>query len=432
MSIVDERDTALAPISYCEEAAWQEFVTDKFTFFNRLFEFKVTLPPGAGMDVARELIAAITARHEILRTAFRPSGGGVVREVLPSYEHRIIEADEPDFTVHPDPGQRELTPGDLVIVWLTPGPDNRKLLLVDLNEMISDAWSASRVHTELLEMLAAPAPARQEPAVPPGGYADFAREQRDRPVAGKLTGYWRSRLGDMAEPAYISVDGPDPSGDPAGERIIVFTDDATASFHALCAKHRLSPFMGAVALVNMVLAARSGERDVTLATIASVRTGKWARVQGNFSNLLLLRTLLPPDPAYDEVLRLSRGTVLGGLAHKDMPHVRLASLLGRELPLPPVRVHYLPHKAHHYDVLDSKPSGAVWDEYAMFATWPIELGFGEDISRRVAIWASYDPRLYTHATVARLLSDCGDVMRVAGADPALTCDDVRRRLHLEP
>ncbi|MBV9449471.1 MAG: hypothetical protein JO345_26610 [Streptosporangiaceae bacterium] len=430
MSILDDSDTALAPISYCEEAAWQEFVTDKFTFFNRLFEFKLTLPPGAGMGLARELITEITSRHEIFRTAFRPSGAGVVRQVLPSYEHQITEADEPDFTVHPDPAQTELTPADLVTIWVCPGPDGQKELLVDLNEMISDAWSSARVHSELLEMLASPGP--REQAESTALYADFAREQRERTLPQELTGYWLSLLEDVAEPAYIRADGPDPSGDPAGERIIVFTDDATANLHALCSKYRLSSFMGAVALMNLVLAARSGERDITLGTIASVRAGRWADVQGNFSNLLLLRTIMPPDPSFEEILRLSRETVLGALAHKDVPQLRLTELLGKEPPLPPVRVHYLPRKAHHYDVLDSKPSGAVWNEYATFATWPIELGFGEDKNRRVSIWASYDPRLYTHATVARLLADCGDVLRLAGSEPQLTCDNVRERLCLEP
>jgi hypothetical protein len=217
MSILDDRGTAVAHISYCEEAAWHEFLTDKFTFFNRLFEFKVTLPASTGMPLARKLITEITRRHEIFRTAFRPSGSGVARHVLPSYEHQIIEADEPDFTVHPDPDQTELTPADLVTIWLTPGPGDQKLLLVDLNEMISDAWSSARVHSELLEMLAAPSPGRQEKPAPPAVYADFAREQRERSLPEELTEYWLTRLGDATEPAYIRADGPDPSSDVAGD-----------------------------------------------------------------------------------------------------------------------------------------------------------------------------------------------------------------------
>jgi len=424
-----DRDISLAPISYCEEAAWQEFATDKFVFFNRLFELKITLPPDAGVDVARDVTARLTARHEILRTGFEPSadGTGVVRRVLPSYEHEVRVADEPDFSVHPDPEQTSLTPTDLVTVWLVPGPDDTKLLLVDLNEMICDAWASARLNSEILAML--DPEAATGPVETPGEYADFAREQRESTLPDELTDYWRARL-DGAALGYIRPDGPDPSGDPAGERIIVFTDDSSDYLHKLCVAYRMSPFVGAVALVNMVMAARSGERDIMLSTIASIRTRKWTDVLGNFSNLLLLRTVLPPEPTFADVLRASRETVLGGLAHKEIPYLRLPVPAGGERPLPPVRLHYLMNRDHNYDVLDGKASGAVWNEYATFATWPIELGFGEDLRRRVAIWASYDPRLFTHATVAELLDQCNDVLRIVGADPELTCADVRKRLGL--
>src|ERR1022692_3197736 len=163
MTVVHENDTSLAPISYSEEAAWQEFVADKFTFFSRLFEFKVTLknvklsatnscrpadkftffsrlfefkvtlPEPGGVDLARRLIGELTSRHQIFRTGFQPAGDGVVRRLLPAYEHEIIEAEEPDFSVHPDPAQTELTPAALVTIWLTPGPDGEQWLWVDLD-----------------------------------------------------------------------------------------------------------------------------------------------------------------------------------------------------------------------------------------------------------------------------------------------------------
>jgi hypothetical protein len=425
-----DKDISVAPISYCEEAAWQEFLTDKFVFFNRLFELKIPLPPSAGLDDARDLVAKITAKHEILRTGFQPSPDGVVRRVLPSYEHEVLVADEPDFSVNPDPDQTELTPTDLVTVWLVPGPDGGKLLLVDLNEMISDAWSSARLNTEILDMLGPDtAPSNGGPAAVPS-YTEFAREQREHVLPAELTGYWLTRLRAAAHPSYILPDGPDPSGDPAGERIIVFTDDASDNLHKLCLKYRMSPFIGAVALVNMVMAARSGERDIMLGTIASIRTRKWTDVHGNFSNLLLLRTMLPAEPTFEDIMALTRETVLGGLAHKGVPYVRLPTPAGVERPLPPVRVHYLMNRDHNYDVLDGKASGEVWNEYATFATWPIELGFGEDVRRRVAIWASYDPRLYTHATVATLLDQCNEALRMCGAEPQLTCGEVRERLGL--
>ena len=431
MTVVHENDTSLAPISYSEEAAWQEFVADKFTFFSRLFEFKVTLPEPGGVDLARRLIGELTSRHQIFRTGFQPVGDGVVRRLLPAYEHEIIEAEEPDFSVHPDPAQTELTPADLVTIWLTPGPDGEQWLWVDLNEMISDAGSSARLQTELQAMLEPVAAGRpHELAAPAAAYSDYAREQREQVVPDRLREYWAAQLGGLSEPDYIQVDGPDPGGDAAAERIVVFTDDISECFHAVCARYRLSGFMGATALMNLVLAVRSGARDITLSTIASNRPRKWSDVQGNFSNLLLLRTVLPPDPSFGDILTLSRQTVLGGLAHKDISYLRLPEVLGREISLPPVRVHYLKRDMHHYDVLDVKPSGAKWNEFATFATWPIELGFAEDARRRVSIWASFDPRLYSHANVNQLLDQCTDVLGVAGRDPALTCQDVASRLGL--
>jgi hypothetical protein len=427
--MVQESDTSVGPISYSEEAAWQEFVADKFTFFSRLFEFKVTLPGAGGVPMARRLIDELTSRHEIFRTGFRPAADGVVRLLLPSYEHEIVEADEPDFSVHPDPDQTELTPADLVTIWLTPGPDGQQWLWVDLNEMISDAVSSARLQTELEAMLE-PAAAGQplDLTAPAAAYADYAREQREQVLPERLREYWAAQLDGLTEPGYIQVDGPDAGDDAAGERIVVFPDDISEYFHAVCSRYRLSGFMAATALMNLVLAVRSGARDITLSTISSNRPRKWSDVQGNFSNLLLLRTVLPPDPSFAEIALLSRQTVLGGLGHKDISYLRLPEVLGREIALPPIRIHYLKREMHHYDVLDVKPSGAKWNEFATFATWPIELGFAEDARRRVSIWASFDPRLYTNASLNQLLDQCMEVLGVVGPDPDLTCRDVASRL----
>lgn len=432
MSLSVDTDTSLGPISFPEEAAWQEFLSDKWTFFNRLFELKMEMPAGAGLEMVRRLTDIVTARHEILRTGFRPTPHGVERYVLPSFEHDIRVVDEPDFTINPDPGQTELSPGDLVIVWMTPGPDGRNLLLFDMNEMICDAWSSSRLHGELLALFEDPdttGPAPTAPAVLQ--YREFADEQRQTELPAKQAEYWQERLRDAADPAYIVPDGPGPSGDDAGERIIIFNDDASDNLHRLCREYRISPFVCVTSLVTMLMAARSGMRDLTLSTISSIRTRKWTDVLGNFSNMLLLRTPLPPDPTFAEVITLTRQTVLGAMANKEIPFEQLTTRADGAPLMPPIRLHYLMNRDHNFDVLDRKTSGEVWDEYATFATWPIELGFGEDHRRRVTVWASYRPQLFTRAMVAELLDQCNEVLRFAGADPQLRCSAVVRHLGLD-
>jgi hypothetical protein len=175
--------------------------------------------------------------------------------------------------------------------------------------------------------------------------------------------------------------------------------------------------MMVTALVNLTLATLHGGRDIGLATMASARTGKWADVHGNFSNVVLLRTRLPADPSFADVLAATKETVLGALAHQPLPYLQLTQILGETLPRPLVRVHYLPARAHHYSyALDAQPSGASWREQTEFAGWPLDLGFAEDSRRRVAIWASYDPRVYSHAAVAAVVAGCGAVLELVAGD----------------
>lgn len=428
MQTLDENTATHAPLSYSEEAAWHELETNPSAFFLRGLTLTVPMPPGAQRAHAERVVAALVARHEIFRTAYRTIEGQPRRLVYAQFHHDIIEADKPVYGIF-SPDLANLRPNDLFRAWLTPGPSGTTKLSVDLNEMITDSWSCARMHAELASLVDTYAAGREpEPGVVDPGYSGFAREQRDQPLAERLIQYWRTKLAGLTRPGYLVEDGPDPSGEPVGERVYVFHDDLTEAMKAICARHRLSPFMAFVALMNAVLASRSDERDIMLCTSTGTRGVRYTDVHGNFSNLLALRTALPPDPTFAEVASLTRATVLGALAHKEMPFQSLRRVLGLEIEPPPVRVHYLPHRIHHYVLLDTKPSGAFWPEDAMFATWPAETGFAQDRHGRFAAWFNYDASRFTHASMERLIRDLGHALRAIGSDPEITCTGLRSRL----
>ena len=418
-------DVDVTPLSFSEEAAWEEFRTDPQTFFSRRGAFAADVP--AGVDDARvpEVVERVCARHEILRTAFEPGAGRPVRRVLPGYQHAVTVADE---VGEPGVGRSatRLAPEDLVGIWLTPGPAGGRRLTFGLNEMITDPWSCARLRAEVTALLDG------EPILEPlpGSYSGYACEERERELSADLAGYWRAQLVGIGEASGgLAPDGPDPSGDPAGELVQVLPDDLTEAVREVCRRHRASPFMAVTAVVTMTLATMSGARDILLATAASTRPKQWMDVHGNFSNVALLRTALPPDPAFTEVVRRSKTTVLGALQNQPMPYLRLREVVPTgALPRPAVRVHYLAARAHHFGAtLDAKPSGAAWREEADVPSWPLDLGFAEDGRRRVAIWTSYDARLYRHTTVELLIQRCGQVLGMVASDPDLTCDELSRR-----
>jgi hypothetical protein len=293
--------------------------------------------------------------------------------------------------------------------------------------MITDPWSCARLRAEL-DLLGRGDSAAL--ARLPASYADYALAERERPLPGHMAGYWRRQLAGIAAAAPgFPPDGPDPGGEAAGERIMILPDHLTDALRSLCRSNRTSPFMVVTALVNMTLAALHGTRDITLATMASTRTSKWADVHGNFSNVTVLRTMLPANPSFTEALAGTRETVLGALAHQPVPYLQLGEVTEGPLPRPPIRVHYLPARAHHYSsALDARPSGAGWREETEFAGWPLDLGFAEDSRRRVAIWTSYDLRQFSHAAVGNLIECCSRLLGMVAADADLTCRDLGQRI----
>jgi hypothetical protein len=408
----------LAPLSYSEEAAWQELRDNPRSFYLRGLTLTVPMPPGSGRSHAEQVVAELVARHDVFRTAYQTREGRVHRQVLPTFHHDIVEADKPVYGL-PCKDPDNLMPSDLFRVWLIPDPEGGQKLAVDINEMLTDSWSAARAYGELSELVQAYAAGREPaPLMENVSYAEYARQQRDKALPAALTEYWREKLAGAQPPAYLPVTGPDPSGEPVGERVHVFADETNAALKKLCTEHRLSRFMAMVAVTQSVLAARSGQRDIMVCTNNATRTNKYTDVHGNFSNLVLLRTVLPADPSFAELAGLTRGTVLGALAHSEMPFLAIQRMHDG-LAAPPVRVSYLPHRMHHYVYLDERPSGESWTEEAMFATWPLEVGFAEDKHARIAIWLNYDATRYAHAAMEQMIRDCDTVLRAAAADPAV-------------
>ncbi|WP_422768938.1 condensation domain-containing protein [Plantactinospora sp. WMMC1484] len=421
------------PLSYSEEKSWREFRADREVFFKRGSLLAVALDDTVDDRLLRHLVDTVTARHEILRTAYDTVNSGGSRHVLPSYEHEIRVVDKP---LYPVDGlyENHVMPEDLVRVFLAPDPDGpgRKLYF-DMNEMITDTGSTARLSTEVNQILGhEPGPLGPPPDVT---YAQFAVEQRNEPLPHATLEFWKNTLDGMRAAGGIPDEGPDPSGDDAGERVLVLPDEGTAAFRAYCRRHRMSSFMAVGGLVNIALSAIWGIEDITLATAASTRPAKYNSVLGNFANNVLLRSRVTRSTTLAEAAEAGRTTVLQALRH-PVQLLKVAETVGG-LDVPPIRIHYLPNNAHYYKMLDSKPSGASWREPAEFPGWPLEVGFAEDSRKRVAIWMQYDPRRFHHARVEELMWCLRELLVVAcvngdeSADAGWLADRMVGREHLD-
>jgi Condensation domain len=414
------------PLSYSEERFWQEFGADRQTFIKRGTLLEVPLDEDVSTETLRVLLDTITERHENLRTTYETVDGVPVRKVLPSYHHEIIACDKVPYPFdgeNPD----HLTPYDLSRFWLTRKPQGSRMFYLDLKEMIADMGSGARLSAEVEQYLGR-SPGR--PVGPPGAtYTEYAIEQRQEAMPEATERFWRETLEGMPPQSAISDDGPDPSGDIAGERAMMLPDQGTAGFRDFCRRHRISSFMAVDALVRIALSALWGADDVTLVTAASTRPGKYENVLGNFGNNVLLRSRLAPGTTLAGAAEAARGTVLSALRHPAQLGKIAEMVPGLEVP--PVRIHFLATTSHqHNHMLDSKPTGATWKEAARFPGWTLEVGFAEDSRKRVAIWTQYDPRRFHHARIEKLMNALYTLLLEACAEGNDAADAawVQRRL----
>jgi hypothetical protein len=413
-------------LSFTELSAWHEFTRDAETFFRRGAVVTVKLPEGTHADKVRSVVGEISARHDIFRTSYHAPGGRPARHVLPLCEHGVGESRPPGPAAAPaGGGDARLMPGDLFRAWVSPGLGEPRAISFGLHEMITDNLSCARLSAEVSQLISGEGTTPLE-----ASYAEYAREERHRPIPPDLADYWRRAFAGLGRlPAGIPADGPDPSGEPAGEWILILPDHLGRALRAVSQANRVSLFMVVTAILNMTIASMYGAGDIALATTASTRTKRFANVQGNFSNVTVTRTAIPQGAPFTDVLTATREAVLGTLRHQPVPFPQLRDLIGETLEAPQIRVHYLPRHTHHYSTtLDTKPSGAAWKEDSDFAGWPLDLGFAEDSSGRVAIWANYDPRLFTHATVRAVVGAYQRLLELVAADGTLTCRDLRRQV----
>ncbi|PWU47559.1 condensation protein [Micromonospora sp. S4605] len=291
------------------------------------------------LDVTELQVALgrLTRRHEALRTTLVRRGRELVQHIhddLPPPFEVVPLTAEPDRldAVVAEAVERELhTPVDVgrhplrVTLWRL-GPDEHMLCL-NMHHLVSDAWSCGIVLQDLIRFLEAGPDG--DPGLPPvqWQYPDFARWQHEQLTSGALKvhqDYWIRQLRGMKlvelPPAVPATDGGRPTG------IEVATIDAGVfnRLKAVARGERTTPFAVMLSLYYLLLAQRTGQTDISVASLFANRSVKGVQTTvGFFANMVVLRNQVDPDAPFVEVVRRVRGTVIDGFLHEGIPYQML-------------------------------------------------------------------------------------------------------------
>jgi len=334
------------PMSAAQKQLW---FLDQLQPGDAFYNLSGVVRLGGRLDVGalEQSLAELVLRHESLRTTFALLEEQPSQVVTSELEVPLQRVDLMART----PAERaeelerltgeearkpfDLSQGPLLRTTLVRLEDGEHVLLVTMHHIISDGWSLG-VFTRELAALYDAHTTRTSHALPELAiqYPDFTCWQHERLASGELSAqvaYWREHLEGAPALLALPTDLPRPAVQTFEGRSIPFLLDRelTRELEALglrCGNATL--FMVLLAAFGTLLHRYSGEETVVIGSPISGRSRPETEpLIGLFVNTLPLRLDFTGNPRFTELLAAVRETVLGALAHQELPFAMLVEEL---------------------------------------------------------------------------------------------------------
>jgi amino acid adenylation domain-containing protein/non-ribosomal peptide synthase protein (TIGR01720 family) len=355
------------PVSFGQQRLWS---IDQLDPGNPAYNipFAVRLRGEIDADLLARIFAAVTRRHEALRTTFAVRDGTPVQVIAPASSPSDIAArpavaltdlsglpavarEERALALAVEEARRpfDLRSGPLLRLGLIRLAEREHLLLMTMHHIVSDGWSmgvllreVGSLHAALSQGLPSPLPEL------PVQYADFAVWQRGWLQGGVLAAqldFWRRQLAGAPAALELPTDRPRPAVRTfAGATLpVALPPAASAAVRRLCRERGATPFMTLLAAWALLLGRHAGQDDVCIGTPVAGRNRREIEdLIGFFANMLVMRVDgqdgLPGAPGFGALLARVRAMALDAFAHQDVPFERVAKELVpvRDPAIPPL------------------------------------------------------------------------------------------------
>lgn len=291
-------------------------------------------------------LTAVVARHESLRTHFADVDGTPSQVIdppcpvdLPIEDVRAMGPEARAAAVQAAQRAEVTTPfdlarGPLFRARLLRLADDDHVLLHTCHHIVSDAWSQTLFHQELVERYAAEVEGRARVDAPlTVQYADYAlwqREWLDASAVDASLAYWRRQLAGVPERLELPLDRPRPAeATYVAEQVCTIIPAAhLRALDRVGRRSRTTRFMQLLTAFGAVLARHSGQDDFVVGVpITSRPDVRLESLIGFFVNSLVLRMRPSLAQPLEVLLADVRQTTLEAYRHQDVPFERLVDAL---------------------------------------------------------------------------------------------------------
>ena len=291
-------------------------------------------------------LSAIVARHEVLRTVYPEGEDGPVQRVLSA---EAVALPEVDLGALPS-ARREGEARRLASVFcglpfdLAGGPPLRALglrlaadehwLVLALHHIAADGWSLGVLLGELAELYDAAlqdrAPRLPGLAVQMGDVARWQRQALSDDRLAALLGRQRARLAGAPQHLPLPLDRPRPEHPSGRGGVVPLTlgRDTTGALMRVAKEKGVTPMMVVTTAVVALLRRLSGVDDLLFGTpVANRLDPALEPLIGCLVNTLVLRSHLPGDPTFEQLLASTRDAALAAYDSQELPFERLVAEL---------------------------------------------------------------------------------------------------------
>ncbi|MFI1572533.1 amino acid adenylation domain-containing protein [Streptomyces anulatus] len=290
-------------------------------------------------DALGRALAALTRRHEILRTCYPEHEGRPVQQVLPEAAPVPLATALLDGESAVDAARRlAAEPFDLadrppLRAHLLTGPGGERALLLVVHHIAYDEASTGPLVRDLAQLYAAELdPDQAAPGAPVLQYADYTLWHQDATAAREdgLLAYWRTALAGAPEEIALPLDRPRPADVDEHGDSVEFTIPAEAHRAAvrIARESGATLFMVLQSTLAVLLTGHGAGHDLPIGTLLSGR-GEPAleELPGLVANTVVLRTDTSGSPTFTELLSRVRAVDLDAFDHGDLPFERLVDAL---------------------------------------------------------------------------------------------------------
>jgi amino acid adenylation domain-containing protein len=390
-------------------------------------------------------LAALAARHEILRTTFDEVEGAPFQRVHPPGARTLPVVDLTALPVRArqDEARRraqdetrrafDLQRGPLLAATLLRLAAEEHVVLLSVHHIVSDGWSMGVLIGELAAAYGALAK-HGEPDLPalPLQYGDFALWQRGWLTGAALTerlAWWTEQLAGAPPVLALPFDRPRPAVQSyRGDALpYALSEELSRGLRGLGRRQGVTLFMTVLAGMAALLRRWCGEDDLCIGTPIAGRTHlETEPLIGLFLNTLVLRVRTGNRLCFDRLLAEVREVSFGAFAHQELPFEKLVEALQPQRSLswnPLFQVMLSWQNAPRRDVALPGLDLAPLDLAETATQLDLDL-FAAEVDGRVAGSLKYATDLFDPTTVRRLLGHFENLLSAAAADPARELSDL--------